>query len=64
MSAVFAGSVRPVRRRPGWRELLRLWRRRSAERRALLTLNDRELRDIGITRTDALWEARKPFWRG
>jgi len=63
MSAVFAGLARPVRRRPWLRALLHEWRRRSAERRALLTLDERDLHDIGITRADALWEAQKPFWR-
>lgn len=42
-----------------------LWRYRQVqrERAQLRALSDRELRDIGITRYDALCEARKPFWR-
>jgi uncharacterized protein YjiS (DUF1127 family) len=39
------------------------WRRRSRDRRALAAMSDRSLRDIGLTRYDADWEARKPFWR-
>ena len=39
------------------------WRRRLRDRRALATMSDRSLRDIGLTRYDADWEARKPFWR-
>lgn len=39
------------------------WRRRSRERRALAEMSDRSLQDIGLTRYDANWEARKPFWR-
>jgi uncharacterized protein YjiS (DUF1127 family) len=39
------------------------WRRRLRDRRALAAMSDRSLRDIGITRYDADWEARKPFWR-
>jgi uncharacterized protein YjiS (DUF1127 family) len=39
------------------------WRRRSRDRRALTAMSDRSLRDIGLTRYDADWEARKPFWR-
>jgi len=31
--------------------------------RALATMCERSLRDIGITRYDAYFEARKPFWR-
>ncbi|WP_286191968.1 DUF1127 domain-containing protein [Roseomonas genomospecies 6] len=34
-----------------------------SQRAALLSLSDRELRDIGITRYDAETEARKPLWR-
>ncbi len=41
-----------------------LWRCRHRERRALMELDDRFLHDIGITRTQALEEANKPFWIG
>ncbi len=41
-----------------------LWRSRQRERRALMKLDDRFLRDIGITRRQALEEANKPFWIG
>lgn len=33
------------------------------QRRALLSLDDAMLKDIGISRVDALREGRKPFWR-
>ena len=36
---------------------------RHAQRRALGALDDRLLADIGVSRKDALAEARKPFWR-
>jgi uncharacterized protein YjiS (DUF1127 family) len=39
------------------------WRRRSRDRRALASMSDRSLRDIGLTRYDATCEASKPFWR-
>jgi uncharacterized protein YjiS (DUF1127 family) len=42
---------------------LNLWRERTRQRRQLLELPPRLLRDIGIDRADALREARKPFWR-
>lgn len=42
---------------------IREWRRRSRDRRALAAMSDRSLRDIGLTRYDADWEASKPFWR-
>jgi uncharacterized protein YjiS (DUF1127 family) len=43
--------------------LISEWLRRSESRRELAGLCDRTLRDIGISRTDALCEADKPFWR-
>ena len=42
---------------------IREWRRRSRDRRALAAMSDRSLRDVGLTRYDADWEASKPFWR-
>jgi uncharacterized protein YjiS (DUF1127 family) len=44
----------------------RLWARheRARQRRALLQLGDYMLRDIGISRAEALAEATRPFWRG
>ncbi len=54
---------RPTRiRRPA--ALLRLWARRVAQRNALSAMTLRDLRDIGITRSEALNEASKPFWQG
>lgn len=46
------------------RVMLRIgeWRRRSRSRQELEGLSDATLRDIGITRCDALREAQKPFW--
>ena len=45
------------------RSLISEWLRRVESRRELAGLCDRALRDIGITRVDALREADKPFWR-
>jgi len=42
---------------------LRLWAGRASGRRQLETLDDRMLADIGIGRSDAWAETRKPFWR-
>jgi len=39
------------------------WRRRSRDRRELAAMSDRSLRDIGLTRYDATYEASRPFWR-
>jgi uncharacterized protein YjiS (DUF1127 family) len=47
----------------GWIALLKEWWRRMQDRRMLATMSEQSLRDIGITRYDAEFEARKPFWR-
>jgi uncharacterized protein YjiS (DUF1127 family) len=39
------------------------WHERARMRHQLLMLDDRLLRDIGITRVEARNEAEKPFWR-
>ena len=43
--------------------MLREWRQRSRERAQLAVLDERMLRDIGISRGDVLREINKPFWR-
>ncbi|GEM_PF-558065 len=42
---------------------LREWRRRSRERYQIAALDDRMLKDIGISRADAEFLSDKPFWR-
>ena len=42
---------------------LREWRRRARDRAELASLDDRMLRDIGLTRSDAEFLSNKPFWR-
>lgn len=39
------------------------WWRRLSTRRALLELDAAQLKDIGITREQALAEALRPFWK-
>jgi uncharacterized protein YjiS (DUF1127 family) len=39
------------------------WHERAQERRQLMQLSDHMLRDIGISRAEALGEAEKPFWQ-
>ncbi|MES9965481.1 MAG: DUF1127 domain-containing protein [Candidatus Sedimenticola sp. 20ELBAFRAG] len=39
-----------------------VWQRQR-QRRRLLELDDRLLKDIGISRVDAMGEGGKPFWR-
>ena len=43
--------------------LIARWLERARQRRALAALDDYVLRDIGITRVEAVGEAEKPFWR-
>ena len=41
---------------------LYIWQDRAEQRGRLSTMDARILKDIGITRHDAVQEARKPFW--
>ena len=43
---------------------IRVWNRRQSTRKALLEMSDHMLKDIGISRADALREGSKAFWRG
>ncbi len=36
---------------------------RANQRQALFEMDERMLKDIGITRYEAVFEAQKPFWR-
>jgi uncharacterized protein YjiS (DUF1127 family) len=50
-----------------WKTITRvvsLWHERARQRRHLARLDDRALRDIGVDRASAHFEASKPFWRG
>ena len=58
-----ADGVRPRGLAPaGIMRWARLAAKRWRERRLLRQLDDRMLHDIGVSRGDALEEARKPFW--
>ena len=39
------------------------WRERAHQRRTLARLDDRLLRDMGLSRSDVEKEVVKPFWR-
>jgi len=43
--------------------MYKVYAKRARERRELAHLSDRLLKDIGITRSEVLNEASKPFWR-
>ena len=60
-------AARPRPFVPAWRaaiDRLQLWQRRRRERGELARLSDRELYDFGASRSDAMAELNKPFWRG
>jgi uncharacterized protein YjiS (DUF1127 family) len=46
------------------REEVAYWRAQQRARAQLLLLDERGLKDIGISRAQAQFEAEKPFWRG
>lgn len=57
LAPAVVGSARRV-----WARLL-TWRARASQRQGLAELDDKSLRDIGLTRSDVEREVRKPFWR-
>ena len=68
--AAYPGGVRPHAAWDGFAaaaqrawETLRTWRRRIDERNRLSVLDERMLKDIGLTRTEAIYLSEKPFWR-
>lgn len=46
-----------------WFERLLLWDERHRARRRLTAMDERDLKDLGISQADARAEAAKPFWR-
>jgi uncharacterized protein YjiS (DUF1127 family) len=47
----------------GLGETLHVWRERHRTREELSQWTDRDLHDVGISRSDIVHEAEKPFWR-
>jgi uncharacterized protein YjiS (DUF1127 family) len=44
--------------------LLSAWRKRTRERADLALVEDRDLRDLGLSRAVLEYELSEPFWRG
>jgi uncharacterized protein YjiS (DUF1127 family) len=44
-------------------ETLRIWRDRYQQRRELAHWAERDAHDAGLSMTDIIAEAQKPFWR-
>ena len=66
MSTVSLDITTRSRRGLRWSQVkkdLAEWRHRARSRRELMNLDDAVLRDIGISRCSAGFEAYKPFWR-
>ena len=45
------------------RETLHTWHDRQQQRRELTRWSERELHDVGLSWSDVVYEAEKPFWR-
>jgi uncharacterized protein YjiS (DUF1127 family) len=52
-----------LRRVAGVLDAIDVWVGRFKQRRELSEMSDHVLHDIGISRSDAERESRKPFWR-
>jgi uncharacterized protein YjiS (DUF1127 family) len=44
------------------RETFHVWRERQVSRRELAQLTERDLHDVGLSWSDVVYEAEKPFW--
>jgi uncharacterized protein YjiS (DUF1127 family) len=44
-------------------ETFHVWRQRQRDRRQLAELTPRDLHDVGLSWSDVVYEAEKPFWR-
>ena len=66
-AAVFSRHDGAERYRPAWAIRFLLWcvqcSEPSRQRQALAELDDHALKDIGVTRQQAIAEAAKPFWK-
>lgn len=60
--SVRTGLRTAMPRKRGILGLLLGWVDRSTQRGRLADMDDRMLQDIGVSREDALAEAKRPFW--
>jgi uncharacterized protein YjiS (DUF1127 family) len=44
-------------------DTLQVWSQRRVQRRQLAELSPRDLHDVGLSWSDIVFEAEKPFWR-
>jgi uncharacterized protein YjiS (DUF1127 family) len=59
----YVGKAQPISRLQNLNALILLWINRYRQRKLLSSLEDHVLKDIGVTRIDALKESNKPFWK-
>jgi uncharacterized protein YjiS (DUF1127 family) len=62
--AQIAGTARRRSLTRSIEDTLRLWAFRFQQRRAFPLLEERDLRDLRVTRWEVDRELAKPFWRG
>lgn len=62
MTTISKAAFWPVLRKLHLVQLIDSWRKTRRQRRALLHLDDRLLKDIGISRHIAKTEGSRPFW--
>ncbi len=60
LPAVFNGMLDSVR---GVLDVVRIWRRRSRDRRQLGAMSERDLNDMGMSWAEVATEIQKPCWR-
>jgi uncharacterized protein YjiS (DUF1127 family) len=65
MMSAMGISVTGLRRLRFWKsqKLMTVWWQRIRSRYELECLNERDLADMGLTRSDVLNEVQKPFWQ-
>jgi len=61
--SAIAATLWPRIRFARMKNWFRLCGQRSRQRRALATLSDHQLRDLGLSREEVLLEIRRPPWR-
>jgi uncharacterized protein YjiS (DUF1127 family) len=47
----------------GLSDTFHVWRDRVRARRELAQWTERDLHDVGLSRSDIIYETEKPFWR-
>ncbi len=58
-----ASKAQPLNGLQNLNALILLWINRYRQRKLLSSLEDHLLKDIGVSRVDALQESNKPFWK-